>query len=321
MGDNVYFAKQMAILLARETTYAVDAIPTAAANALQLENVAFTPMTGEELKRAWVRNGFGAFPSKLVNMGSSLTGELVLTGAGAAGSIPFYGDLMRVIGWAEQNTPGVDTKYKPISGGYESGSIYVHRGSSVSGVIHKMLGTRGKWTSLKIDTNGHLRIGIELMSLYTTPVSSVMPGDVNYGHVNMADDLAVNDVNSDFTLDGYAAALHTFDLASGMNVKNRDLVNNQSVVNSGRDITGSITIDEPLITAKDYWSVVEARTKVAMQFVHGVTPGEIVQLDSANTQLGIIELGDADDISTMTIPVTCLPSDEGDDNDLILTVK
>jgi hypothetical protein len=101
-----YYAKQMVVLLAPETTYGVDAVPVAASNALQLENVAFTPMTADEIKREWVRSGFGAFPTDLTNMGASLTGELVLTGAGAAGSIPFYDALMRCCGWASQRQRG-----------------------------------------------------------------------------------------------------------------------------------------------------------------------------------------------------------------------
>jgi hypothetical protein len=278
-------------------------------------------MTAEELKREWIRSGYGDFPSDLTNMGASLSGELVLVGGGGLGNIPFYDDLMRTIGFASQNTPGVQHQYKLISEGFESASMYVHRGSSTSGMVHKLLGTRGKWTSIKFDPNGHLRIGVELLSLYASPVSSVMPANVNYGHANMANDLPVNDVNSDFTLDGYAAVLHSLELSSGMNVKQRDLINDNSVLSTGRSVTGKVVIDEPPLASKDYWTVVENRTKVVMQLVHGVTAGEVVQIDASKVQLGIPELGDADGVSTLGLPVSCLPSDEGDDNDLIITVK
>ncbi len=316
-----YHAKKMVVLVAPETTYGVDAVPNAASNALQLENVAFTPMTADEIKRGWVRGGFGAFPSDFTNMGASLTGELVLTGAGAAGNIPWYDALMRCIGWASQNTPTVMHQYKLISEGFESASIYVHRGSSASGMVHKMLGCRGKWTGLKTDANGNLRIGFEILGMYSTPVSSVMPANVNYAHVNMAAALPVNDVNTAFTLDAYPAVLHSLSLDSGMNVKKRDLVNDNSVQSSGREVTGTVVIDEPPLASKNYWAVVEARTPVAMQMIHGVTSGQIVQVDSSRTELGVPKLGDADDIATMELPVTLLPSDAGDDNDLIITVK
>lgn len=148
-----------------------------------------------------------------------------------------------------------------------------------------------------------------------------MPANVNYGHANMANDLPVNDVNSDFTLDGYAAVLHSLELSSGMNVKQRDLINDNSVLSTGRSVTGKVVIDEPPLASKDYWTVVENRTKVVMQLVHGVTAGEVVQIDASKVQLGIPELGDADGVSTLGLPVSCLPSDEGDDNDLIITVK
>jgi hypothetical protein len=319
--SEVYNAKSMIVLLKRETTYKTDAVPTGAANALQLENVAFTPMTAEELKREWIRSGYGEFPTDFTNMGASLTGELVMVGGGGLGNIPYYDDLMRIVGWASQNTAGVKHEYKLISEGFESGSLYVHRGSSTSGLVHKLLGTRGKWTSIKVDANGYLRIGVELLSLYASPVSSVMPANVNYGHANMAAALPVNDVNSDFTLDGYAAVLHSLELSSGMNVKNRDLINDNSVRSNGRAITGQLVIDEPPLASKDYWSVVKNRTKVAIQLVQGVTAGEVVQLDASKVQLGIIELGDADGDATMGFPVACLPADEGDDNDLIITVK
>lgn len=214
----VYNAKKMIVLLALESTYGVDALPTAVANALQFENTTFTPMTADELKREWIRAGYGEFPTDLVNMGASLSGELVLAGGGGLGNIPYYDDLMRCVGFASQNTPGVDHKYKLISEGFESASMYVHRGSSASGMVHKLLGTRGKWTSLKIDANGYLRIGVELLSLYASPVASVMPANVNYGHANMAAALVVNDANADFTLDSYPAVLHSLELSSGMKI-------------------------------------------------------------------------------------------------------
>jgi len=317
----VYFAKKIVALLAQETTYGVDAVPVAASNALQLENVVFTPMTADELKREWIRAGFGAYPTDYSNMGASLTGELVLTGAGAAGNIPFFDGLMRCCGWASQSTPAVMQQYKLISEGFESASIYIHRGSSVSGMVHKMLGARGKWTSLKIDANGYLRLGVEILSLYASPVAAVQPANVNYGHVNMAAALPVNDTNTTFTLDTYPAVLHSLNLDSGMQVKKREAINVNDVISTARAVAGSVVIDEPPLASKNFWSVVEARTPVAMQVVHGITPGEIVQLDASRAELGLIKLGNTDGISTLEMPVTLLPSDEGDDNDLIITVK
>lgn len=317
----VYQAAKMIVLVKKEVTYKTDSVPAAAVNALQLENVAFTPMTAEEIKRAWVRGGYGEYPTDLTNMGASLTGELVLVGGGGLGNIPFYDDLMRALGFASQNTPGVQHQYKLISEGHESATMYVNRGSGTSGMVHKLPGMRGKWTSIKIDSNNYLRMGVELLAPYAPPSAAVMPADVNYGHANMADDLPVNDANSDFTLDGYAAVLHSLELSSGMNVKGRDLINDNSVRSTGRAVTGKVVIDEPPLASKNYWTVIENRTKVAMQLVHGVTAGEVVQIDSALTQLGIPELGDADGDSTLGLPVACLPSDEGDDNDIIITVK
>jgi len=44
-------------------------------------------------------------------------------------------------------------------------------------------------------------------------------------------------------------------------------------------------------------------------------------VDNANVQLGVPALGNVDDDATLELPVHPLPSDEGDDNDILITVK
>ena len=79
--------------------------------------------------------------------------EVELAGAGAAGTVPAYGVLLRACGMAETVNAGVNVEYTPVSEGFESLTIRY----ALDGVIHIAKGCRG---SVVFDLNAY---GIPMM--------------------------------------------------------------------------------------------------------------------------------------------------------------
>ncbi len=88
---------KLAILHKLETTYGQDSVPVAA-NALIGTNVSFTPIEGQEVSRDLMLPYLGNQGVILVGTYARLEFDIEIAGAGAAGSVPKYGSVLRVAG-------------------------------------------------------------------------------------------------------------------------------------------------------------------------------------------------------------------------------
>jgi len=316
----MYLAKQMGIAAAVEAVYKTDQVPTAAANAILAENVKLVALEGDEIVEEHVRpGGMGAFLKRLINKRIQLDFDVRLRGAGAAGGVPSIDAILRAVGFAATNNAGVSEVYNLASQLFESDTIYLFRGTSANGIRHRLLGVRGSW-KLGLDTKKHLMISFSLTGLYVDPTSVVMPGTFDFSGFTDVPIVPVNDANTTFTLGGVALNLEKLDIDSGIQAVHRPLVNYEGVDITGREVTGSITIEEPLIGTTDYFSTAYGTPEV-MVLENGLTAGQIFRIDAARVQRGKPELGESNGVAMLTIPLTFLPSDPGDDNDLIFTFK
>ena len=99
--------RKLALLAKIEATEGTDSVPTGAADAIQANDVSITPMAGNEETRNLMLPWLG-------NQGVVLTGDYVqmefsveVAGAGAAGTVPPYGALLRASGMSETINLGV----------------------------------------------------------------------------------------------------------------------------------------------------------------------------------------------------------------------
>ena len=95
-----YFRKK-ALLLKIETTYGVDANPSAGANAIEIRNVTFTPMQNKNVDQNIDMPYMGAQVQLPVGTECKLQFDVAVTGSGTAGVAPAYGPLLRTAGRSE----------------------------------------------------------------------------------------------------------------------------------------------------------------------------------------------------------------------------
>jgi len=310
----------MGIAAAVEGAYGTDQVPTAALNAMLVENAKIVPLEGDEIVEEHIRPGsLGGFLKRLINKRIQLDFDIRLRGAGSAGGVPAIDPILRACGFAATNNATVSEVYNLVSQGFESATVYLFRGNSTNGIRHRMLGVRGSW-KLSVDNKKHPVMSFSLQGLYVDPTSLAMPTTFDFSGFTAVPIVPVNNTNTTFTLGGVAHVMEKLDIDAGLTVQHRPLVNYEAVDITGRNTTGSMVIEEPLIGTTDLFSTAYGTPEV-MVLENGLTAGQIVRIDAARVQRGKPSLGDSSGVSMLTIPLGFVPSDAGDDNDLSITFK
>ena len=297
--------RRKAVLAKIEATYGTDATPTGAADAVELMNVDITPIDAELIDRARVKPYLGNDPQLIAAKHVAISFEVPIAAAGAAGTAPPYGPLLRACGLAETINVAVDVAYDPVSDGEESASIYFYHASG----LHKLLGCRGA-VELQFNARTEPVYRFSLMGLFVSPSQAALPTvDLS----NWQPTVPVSNANTPtFTLHGFAAVLEALSLNFGQQAVFVDRVNAERIDLSDRQPSGSVTIETPDLANKDFFAVVEAETVGVMQLVHGVGAGNIVQLD-ARVQLLNPRFSGADDIAMLELDLHPVPTTAGDD--------
>lgn len=144
MGRSI---RQFAILAKIETTYNTDPTPTGAANAILVSNLEIRPLEAQNVDRGLLRPYFGASEQLVGSAFKSVSFDVELVGASAAGVAPAWGPLVRACGLAETLIASTRADYTPISSALESVYFYCN----YAGVQHKIGGARGDVSvSLKV---------------------------------------------------------------------------------------------------------------------------------------------------------------------------
>lgn len=300
-------------LLAKvETTYGQDATPTGAANAIQVMDVTITPQDGETVSHDYVRPDLGARPKIPVNTHVALEFSVSMAGAGAAGTVPAYGVLLRGAGMAEIVTAGTDVKYQPVGSGEDSLTIHFN----LAGNRHKVLGCRGS-VSIELSAGQLPRYRFKYMGLYVGPDTQAQPV-VNL--TPFVQPVPVSNANTpDFTVHGYAAVLQTLSLDLGVSTRHRDYVNSAAVLISDRQGSGSVKIEAPSISVIDFFATALAATQGPLRVVHGTTAGNTVEVSCPKVQL--IKPRYSDDNGITMLDVDLVPIPDAGNDELLITVR
>lgn len=307
------FWKSKTILVKPETTYATDATPTGAADAMLASDVTFNPMEGDTVKRTVERGFFGAQAFVLAAFRSSLTMSVEMVGSGTAGTAPAWGPLLRCCGVAEVITAGTKVEYTPITNGQESATIYF----DVDGTKHVMLGTRGN-VVFKLDANGIPIATFTLTSLFTIPTEAAKPTPV---YTKWQAPQAATKANTPvFTIAGIPFPMRSFELDLANDVQPRMLVNDERVLITGRDDCAlKVQVEAKALTDYDPFTVAVQGTQQAIALQHGTVAGRKVRFDLPVCLQQMPTYQDQDNILEWPLTFTPIPVAGGDDWKLTLT--
>ncbi|MBF9263394.1 hypothetical protein [Paracidovorax cattleyae] len=296
--------RKMAILVAIETVVGTAVVPLAA-NAVLASDVTLTPLEGDSVERNNIRPFFGSSGSTLVTEYQKIAFSVEFAGVAIAGDMPGVTTLLRACAISATNQANTKTVFAPVTDGIESVTIY----ANVDGTLYKMHGARGE-VEFTTDAKAIPKWKFEFSGSFVPAVDQVMPA-VNYS--TFLAPLGVNKANTTLSLDGVAVAASAFSWKCGNQVTKRDLMNVDTVEITDRKSTGSVTFENTSVATKNWIAMARASAVVPLVLKHGQAATNTVIFKSTRAQIGKPTFADSDGVQMITIPLSFIPSDAGND--------
>jgi hypothetical protein len=283
--------RKTAILAKIETTYGLDAAPTGAANALVVSNLSINPLNAEYVARGIIRDYLGGSEelpgAAYVEMGF----DIELVGSGTLATAPAWGPLMRSIGFAETITVGQRVDYTPISGNFESSTIYWYD----DGVLHKGLGCRGTAT-LDLSVGAKPVISFKFIcvdgGITATPVVSTTLStwrvpqlviDANSGDLMFGATHATAVAPALTAGTAYTSLGLTVDL--GVKATFQKMLGQQSAAITDREVTGAVKLKLAAADEVAFMGQVKSAAKTSIGLQHGTVANDKVMVFMPAVQL------------------------------------
>jgi len=306
--------KSKAIVLAKiETTYGVDASPTAAANAILCEEPEIEVL-GKKLERNNTRSYLGALTPLNIGEGIKISFGTELKGSGTAGTAPEIGPLLRACGLTETVVASTSVTYDPHSDvlNGESVTLYFYRDA----ILHKVLGARGN-VSLEAKAGEFAKLKFELTGLYAGPVDTTLPT----GTFNAV--LPPVFQNASFSLDGYSAVIENLSVNLGNEIAKRVDANAASGIKEyfirARAVTGECDPEVVPLSTKDFWSAWSNSSRVALSATIGSAAGNICTITAPKVAFDVPKYADREDLLTYGLSLIFTPDTGNDEISIAFT--
>jgi len=266
----------LAVLAKIETTYGVDPVPTALANATLWQAVELTPMEADQVARPRVRTYDAASEKRLTAKRALVQGNIDAAGSGTAGTAPAYGQLLRACGLAEVITPGTKVEYAPISAGFESLAAYFYMDTA----LHKLTGARGALT-FNATAKALPYFRPALTGLFQPVVAGSLPAPTVTA---WKEPVVVDKDNTTFSWAGTSLPVKSFAFEMGSKVVHRELIGKREVRILGREPKLTVQLEAPELGSLNFFDLAAAHAKGTVTFTHGVTAGNILGFSAAAAQ-------------------------------------
>ena len=299
-------SRKRLILAKTETTYGTDSTPTGAANAILVRNLEITPLQADLVSRDLVRPYLGNFEQLLAQTRVEVTFEVELAGSGTAGTAPAYAPVLKACGLSETVVASTSVTYAPVSSSFSSCTLYFHN----DGVRHKVTGVRGTF-EIKAEVGQIPTVAFTMTGIYNAPSDVALPTPTYSQPTPL---VFKNGNSSNFSLFSYSGCLQSLQIQMANNTIYRELVGcTKQVVITDRKPAGTVVIEAPDITTKDFFSIATGSATGALTVQHGSTAGNIVTLTAAQTDVTQPSYSDQDGIQMLNIGCVFTPSTAGND--------
>jgi hypothetical protein len=271
--------KKLVVLAMVQTALGVEATPTPAANSILVRATMPQIINAEFVERHNIQGYKGNFGSLAVGVHRAMEMEVELAGSGAAGTAPKWAPLLLACGFSETLLATTSATYAPVS----SGEPVLTMLGYLDGLLFKMTDCKGT-VSFEFNSKNIPVMKFKFMGVYSTPTDTAFPTGMVYS--GFVQPLTVGKANTPtFTWAGYAAVVQNlgFDVANSLVW--RDLINFTGANSADRKPTGSLTMELPSVAALNLGEITRLGTTGALALVHGVTAGNIIQVDMPKTQL------------------------------------
>jgi hypothetical protein len=257
---------------------------------------------------------FGARPQTPINLRRGATFNIDMAGSGTANTAPQWMKMNRIAGF-DAGVPGASSVIQtPISSGIVSASHW----SYLDNLLLKSIGSRASMGIRVTDDEFPYFSYTVLGRAPTALAEEAAPGNPVY--TPWKDPVLASTENTTFLLDGFALPLRSLELDSNNELAFRSLIGPQDRVTwRNRAWGGRIMAELPDLASKDYFAKIRSMATSVMSLVHGVTAGNIVQIDAPRVQITGIDLPEEDGVIMLALDVVLLPNAGNDE--IIFTSK
>lgn len=272
--------RNTAILLKQEVTYALDPVPTGAANALLVSNLSITPFNAQNVDRDNIRPFLGGSEQLVGSRYVQCGFDLELSGSGTVATAPAWGPALLACGFAETLTATFRADYTPVSTAFKSATIYWHD----DGLLHKATGCRGN-VVFKLGINQRPVMSFSFTGLYNTPTVVGNPTvtltgfktpqviiDANTGDIIMGGTHAVGTAPAITAGTPYPSQGIEIDM--GNKVDFNALLGGETVDMSQRSVTAKVMFDLSAADEATAYAAVESNTLTSVGLQHGTVANQ-----------------------------------------------
>ncbi|MCM2431955.1 MULTISPECIES: phage tail tube protein [Agrobacterium] len=293
--SDVRFFRKLAILAKIETTQGEDAEP-AAADAIIMSNVTFTPLTGERVSRDLMLPYLGNQGVILAGIYGRLEGDIELAGSGVAGTPPKYGSLLRAANFAQTVTANTKVDYTIVEDGAEAASVHFISDK----VQHIFVGAKANFApNYQPKSYPKWRVTIVGMLGTITDVG-VMPVVSKAG---WAKPVHVSKANTQMSLHDWPSVAESLSLDVGNTLTPRFLIGDEKVIISNRSSTGTAVVEARSLATVNWFDKALTRESGELSITHGTVPGNIVEITAPAVEVGEPTQGQTDGILNYSLPL------------------
>ncbi len=277
-----------------------------AADAVLAKDINPNPTNPNSQTRNLIKSYLGN--SGTVQVSSYMTIEFTveLAGSGAAGTAPQWGKLLRGCAFDETIVAGTRVDYSPITDSQEFLTIDYY----LDGARFVSTDAMGSMV-VTLNASGIPELRFSFVGF--VPTESDTPNPVNPDFSNWEAPLGVSKANTPtFTLHGVAVKATKLSIDMANDVPYRNYIGNESIEVLDRQPTGSATFEFDSLATANWFQKSRAGTTGALQMIHGITAGNIVQIDSPKLQPSDVSLQDDSNIAMINTSFQLLP-DTGND--------
>lgn len=289
------------VLAKKEVTYGTDSVPVVATNGVITRNYQGKAVEVDRIERNLDSGAYGAQASAPSNERRTFSYEVELAGSGAAGTAPAWMVLLEGCGMGVAVlAAGVDAQQTFAAPGSVTSLTHY---DFLSDQRRKAVGCVGTF-DLDFTAGAYPFAMLNWTGLVpaATPFDKAVPGAVVL--TSWKQPVEVNDANTDFMLDGYAAKLRSWKGTAGVTVAPRNLVGSKYIRRGNHALKSTLVIEAPDIATKDYIATLRTGSLVSFILTHGILAGNIVELTSTKTQITSISESKEDDIVMYTVELS-----------------
>lgn len=270
--------RKMLVLAKVQAAFDTPAVPVVGTDAILARTAMPSPLSAEFIQRTLLKGVKGNFGTFAVGEHRAIEFETELAHTGAAGTASPLAVLLKSAGWNETINAGVSAVYGMTSADCPYVTLYCYL-DKVLFQIQNAWGT----VSFELNPKGIAVAKWRFIGKYVAMTDVNVPTNAVFTAFLKPTPLSKANTPT-FTVHGVAVKASAFSVDTANELQWRELLNDSGPQSNDRRPTARCTFELTTVAAKAWAETVRLNTEAAIQMIHGVGAGNIVQLDAPKAQ-------------------------------------